>query len=152
MVSSCSGVTARQVASKSKSAAARALCRLGYNRGGRLCICPAKRFALVGHGDYKPILVNCEALMYFSIGAVAVFGRVDAGFDQCRFYLIDCFLVEVGCARDLLCGASSDQLSLVFDWYDQLENGGRTRFSAQRELVQIVLKQVEMRIRRGQAQ
>src|SRR5713101_3271706 len=97
-----------QCADDLESPASRAFCLADRNRGGRLSISPAKRFALVGHGDYKPIVVDCEMLMYFSVGTVAVLGSVDARLDQRGLDLVDRLLIEVSRASYLLGGARGD--------------------------------------------
>jgi hypothetical protein len=45
-------------------------------------------FPSIGYGYYKLIFVNCEALMNFSVGTIAVLGSVDASLDQGRLNLI----------------------------------------------------------------
>ena len=86
--------------------------------------------------------------MYFSVRAVTVFGSIDARFDQSRFDLIDCFLIEVSSASYLFGGARRYQLGFIFNGNHEFELCCRPRLAAQRELVEGVLNQVQLGVRR----
>src|SRR5262245_54278764 len=86
--------------------------------------------------------------MDFSVRAVAVLRRIDAGFDQSGLDLIDRLLIEIGGSGYLLCSPRCYQLSLVLNGYHELEFARGPGLTSQCKPCEIVLDVVEFRVGR----
>src|SRR2546427_12542431 len=64
--------------------------------------------AATGYGNDQLVGFHAKTLVDFSIGTEAMLGRIDAGFDERRFDLIDRFGPKVYAPSDLFDGMSRD--------------------------------------------
>src|SRR5262249_2499693 len=136
-----------------KPSSARTSCGARCGRGGWPAVgkraCVSETLSFISNRDDQPVVSQSKALIDAPVGALAVFGGVDAGFYQRGLVLVSGFLVKVGGARDLLGGARGNQLRFVFDRDYQLEFA-RHRSGRSGRPFDLFVQQVELYIVRKQ--